>query len=142
MGLSSGCQSTRSKERPGMNDIQVIDGLVKVLGERYDFTVMPAGKTIDNYDKGVWDSSTFVLCQAVTGNKSHKNWRRTKFSLYYVNTFCYIDETKQDKDPIVEGGIKTIVENVTPLKLRRLLENFKTLAEIEAMEEETYRRFD
>jgi len=54
----------------------------------------------------------------------------------------HIDPAKRNEGPLIEGGVKAIVENVTPLKLRKLLEHFQTLAEIEAIEEATYKRFD
>lgn len=124
-----------------MNDLHAITESIGALRERYYFAIAPENTSIGDFH--VDDrASTFVLCSTVTEDKRHKNWSRTKYSLYYVNTLDHIDPTESNKVPIVEGGVKVIVEDVTPLKLRKLLENFQILMEIEAMEEATYKRFD
>lgn len=144
-GVGKHANPRRKKGKEMTNDLQAITESIKALGERYHFAIAPEDTSIADFDKD-WQSigraSTFVLCSTVTENKRHKNWSRTKYSLYYINTLDHIDPAKQNKVSIVEGGVKAIIENVTPLRLRRLLDNFQTLAEIEIMEEATYERFD
>lgn len=119
-----------AKDDEHCNEIHTIAGKLK---RRYHFMILSINKPIENFDRTTYPSS-FVLCPKFLEDKSHFNWSKTKFNLYYVNT------GPQDGYEVASGyGCRQLLKDATPLKTRRMLELLLVFAEIEEAEDATCR---
>jgi len=103
------------------------------LGERYRFVILTENESFDNFDRTAYPSS-FVLCPKFYEDKTHYNWSRTKFDLYYVNT------AKRKRKELVPGGTRQLLTVATPVKTQQMLTLLLMFSEIEETENMTYRR--
>lgn len=103
------------------------------LGKRYRVVILKENESLSNFDRTAYPSS-FVLCPQFIKNKSHHNWGKTYFDLYYINN------AKRAGKELVLGGTRNLLIKATPLKLRKMLELLLVFMEIEETEDMTYKK--
>lgn len=107
--------------------------IAEQLRQRYHFVILNENEPFSNLDQRYYPSS-FVLCPTFTVDKSHHNWSKTRFHFYYVNI------AKRDGKEVVPSGGRQLLTFATPLKTKQTLEWLLVFAEIEEVEDITYRR--